>query len=429
MQKIIEPERSLPVAGESDVFVAGAGPAGVLAALAAARSGASVRLVDSAGCLGGVWTAGLLCLVHGAENKGGILTELTDRLERRGGLIPGKSWIYDPEIMKSLLEEMCIEAEVEFQLHTRLAAAETDAGRLTHVITESASGRQAWSARVFVDCTGDGTLSARAGCGFDLGRPEDAGVQPMSFPCLVTGVDPEEVHDYLAWTGNRGSRRRFAKLCRDLGATPSYPNPMFVRIHDNLYSLICDHQHEHKSDDAASITTASVNGRRQVNAIVDALRESGGIWSDLRLVATCEHIGIREGRRIHGLHTITIDDVVSGRVPEDSIAVCNFGIDVHAIRKNTQRSYDSPADLKAQPYGLPLRSLIAKDLEGLMMAGRCISGDFLAHSSYRVTGDAAAMGQAAGVCAALASAQNVLPREVPFADVRSGLEALGAPVP
>jgi hypothetical protein len=324
---------------------------------------------------------------------------------------------------------MCVEAGVQVQLHTRVVAGRTDAGCLRHVITESAGGRQAWSARAFVDCTGDGTLAARAGCSFDVGRDEDGGVQPMSFPCMVTGVDPQQVYDYLAWTGNRGSRRRFAQLCSDLGASPTYANPMFVRIHDNLYSLICDHQNEHRSDDAASITEASINGRREVNAIVDALRASGGIWSDLRLVATCEHIGIREGRRIHGLHTITIDDVVSGNVPDDSIAVCTFGIDVHVVRRNTRRSYDSPADLKAKPYGLPLRSLIAKDVEGLMMAGRCISGDFLAHSSYRVTGDAAAMGQAAGVCSALAARQGVSAREVSFEEVRSSLQALGAPVP
>jgi hypothetical protein len=429
MKSILEAQRETPVVAGSDVFVAGGGPAGVVAALAAARTGADVVLVDAAGCLGGTWTAGLLCLVHGSENKGGILTQLTDRLDDLGALISGQSWVYDPEIMKLLLEQMCLEAGVKVQLHTNVVAARRDGRRLTHVITESASGREAWEAKAYIDCTGDGTLGARAGCCFDMGRDEDGGVQPMSLPCLLTGVDPQAVQEYLAWNASPGGRRRFSQLCSDLGVPPSYPKPMFVRIHDNLYSLICDHQHEHRCDDAAAITAATIQARREVNDIVNALRASGGIWSNLRVVATCEHIGVREGRRIHGLHTISIEDVISGHVTEDSFAICRFGIDVHSVKRDAQRVQDVSVNAKAQPYGLPLGSLIARDVDGLMMAGRCISGDFLSHSSYRVTGDAAAMGQAAGLCAALAARDGLSPAQVPFSEVKAGLEALGAAVP
>ncbi len=329
--------------------------------------------------------------------------------------------------MKILLEERCAEAGIGVQLHTRVVGGRIEEGRLTHVVTESASGRQAWAARVFIDCTGGGDLAARVGCGFDVGRPEDGGVQPMSFPCLIAGIEYEDVKPYVAMVGVKGSRDRLTELCRSLGVELTYPKPMLVRIHDNLFSLICDHQFGFRSDDAAAVTAASVNGRREVHAVIKALRDSGGIWKNLRLVATCEHIGVREGRRIHGRATITAEDVVSGNRPPDTISICRFGVDVHSPKKNLRKAYDS-GGYKAQPYGIPLRALIARDVDGLMMAGRCISGDFIAHSSYRVTGEAAAMGQAAGICAARAAERSILPQDVPFAEVRAGLEALNAPV-
>lgn len=436
---IAESSRDTSVQASCDVLVAGGGPAGILAALSAARNGAQVQLVDTAGCLGGVWTAGLLCFVLGSENKSGIITELTAELDRRDarqlalsagsgeahGATP--NWAYDPEEMKLLLEERCIAAGIGIQLHTRVVAGRVDHGRLTHVITESASGRQAWAANVFIDCTGGGDLAARIGCGFDVGRPDDGAIQPMSFPCLIAGIEYDDVRPYVAMAGDRGSRDRLTSLCRSLGVELTYPKPMLVRLHDNLFSLICDHQFGFRSDDAAAVTAATLNGRREVHAVINALRGSGGIWKELRLVATCEHIGVREGRRIHGRTTITADDVVRGHQPPDSISICRFGVDVHSPKKNLKKAYDS-GGYKAQPYGIPLRALIARDVDGLMMAGRCISGDFIAHSSYRVTGDAAAMGQAAGICAARAADRDILPQDVSFGEVKAGLDALNAPV-
>ena len=431
MPSIIEPECTTDIHASCDVLVAGAGPAGILAALAAARNGADVQLIDVAGCLGGVWTVGLLCFVLGSENKSGIITELTTELDRRSArqLAHGETpnWAYDPEEMKILLEERCAEAGIRVQLHTRVVGGRIDEGRLTHVVTESAGGRQAWAAKVFIDCTGGGDLAARVGCSYDVGRPDDGGVQPMSFPCLITGIDYDAVKPYVAMAGDKGSRDRLTELCRSLGVQLTYPKPMLVRIHENLFSLICDHQFGHRSDDAAAVTAATLNGRREVHAVINALRGSGGIWKNLRLVATCEHISVREGRRIHGHATITVDDVTAGNQPEDSISICTYGVDVHSPKRDLRKSYDSGGH-KARPYGIPLRALIARDIDGLMMAGRCISGDFIAHSSYRVTGEAAAMGQAAGICAARAAEKGILPGDVPFADVKAGLEALNAPV-
>jgi len=160
---------------------------------------------------------------------------------------------------------------------------------------------------------------------------------------------------------------------------------------------------------------------------VAGLRSLGGVWRDIRLVATGEHIGVREGRRIHGRHEITVDDMLEGRHPEDSIATCTFGIDVHSTDPAASKGFSHGRHGgKTRHYGLPLRSLIAADCDGLLMAGRCMSGDFYAHSSYRVTGDAAATGEAAGVCGALAARRGEVPHDVPWPVVDAALQELRA---
>ena len=156
-----ETARAVPVAGASDVVVCGGGPAGVAAALAAARNGAKTRLLEVNGCLGGIWTAGALSLVLDLQNKKGIMRLLQQRLEERQAahVRPGGSLVYDPESMKRLVEELLVDARVEIQLHTRVVGAVRDpANRLAAVVTESKSGREAWTGRVFIDCTGDGDL-------------------------------------------------------------------------------------------------------------------------------------------------------------------------------------------------------------------------------------------------------------------------------
>lgn len=162
-----ETAREVPIVEASDVVVCGAGPAGVAAALAAARLGARVRLLESAGCLGGIWTAGLLCWVLDTKDKPGLLQEILAALQRRQAgyvNIPGASFGYDAEVMKLLLEEMCLQSGVKFQLHTQAVAAVTQNRRMSLVLTESKSGRQGWRGKVFIDATGDGDLAARENC-------------------------------------------------------------------------------------------------------------------------------------------------------------------------------------------------------------------------------------------------------------------------
>ena len=162
---------------------------------------------------------------------------------------------------------------------------------------------------------------------------------------------------------------------------------------------------------AADVSRATIQARKEVNALLDGLRGLGGIWKNLRLVFTAEQIGVREGLRIRGLYTVTADDLREGRRHTDAVCRTTFNIDVHATDPKKEKGIEK-AGFRAKPYDIPLRALIAKDVGGLMMAGRNISGDFIAHSSYRVTGNSVALGEAAGKVAATSAKTNRLPQDV-----------------
>lgn len=421
---VFEPGKNIPVAGEYDVVVCGSGPAGVTAAIEAGRNGGRTLLVELQGCLGGIWTAGLLSWVIDHSNKTGIMREIEDHLHKAGGkgsIETGRYLAYDVETMKLILEEMCIEAGVDILLHTRVAASIKDSsGRITQIITESKSGREAWSAKVFIDATGDGDLAALSGCGFDLGDPDDEGAfQPMSMLALVTGVNFQEIQSFVRWTGDQGSvsKERLFEEIRKSGLDTSYTKPGLYPVRDDLYMMMANHEYGYSALSAKEITKATLHARREVNSIVNGLRSLGGKWQNLRLVATAEHIGIREGRRIHGLYTITQEDLVDGKKHQDAVCTVTFGVDVHSVRRAGDLGASYSRGIRSKPYDIPMRALIAKDVRGLMMAGRCISGDFIAHSSYRVTGNAVPMGEYAGRVAAIAALSGRLPEDVRWDEV------------
>lgn len=431
MSTFYEAEREIPVVEETDVVVCGAGPAGVCAAIAAARTGAKTRLIELHGCLGGVWTAGALSWIIDSADKPGIMAEITDELERRGARatrVPnGKNYAYDVEAMKLLLEEMCLEAGVDVRLHTRVVAAARDVdNRLSVVITESKSGREAWAAKVFVDATGDGDLGALAGCGFEMGHPETGAVQPMSLMAWITGVQFDEIEAFVGGTMSEPKQRLYAEMER-AGMPPSYAGPTIFRVRDDLFALMANHQYGVFANDAEAITKATLEARVEVHRLVRALKSLGGIWKDLQIVATGAQLGVREGRRIHGHYEVSAEDLRDGAEHEDAICRVTFGIDVHSTNPDKNKGVEAKPH-KSQPYDIPLRALIAKDVDGLLLAGRCISGDFIAHSSYRVTGNAAMMGQAAGVCAALAVLQDCLPQAVPFVAVKEMMQVLNGKI-
>ena len=426
----VEAQRALPVAGHSDVLVVGAGPAGIGAALAAARAGAKTQLIESAGCLGGVWTAGMLTKIIDGEKKPGIMKEILAAMIARGSSVAKqtKGAIYDPELMKLVLEEMCVAAGIKIRLHTQLVGAVVDSrNRLTAVVTESKSGRQAWTADRFIDCSGDGDLAAQAGCRFDVGANTDCECQPMSLMALLAGVNTDLVPEFIREIGGEQAKVRFHELMKNAGINPSYRAPTLRHLHSGIFSLMTNHEYGVPAYDAAQVSDATIRARAEVHAIVAGLRKIGGPWKDVAVVATAEQIGVREGRRVRGRYTVTAKDLAEGKKSAEGVCRVTFGIDVHDVWSSSTHP-NAPAvmtevnrfkKLGVKPYDIPLPALIAADVDGLMVAGRCISGDFIAHASYRVTGNAVPMGEAAGLASAVSLRKGVMPHELSWQDVKA----------
>lgn len=419
-RRFIESQREIPVAGRTQVIVCGGGPAGIAAAVSAARAGADVRLIELAGCLGGVWTAGLLTKILDTDGKSGIMAELLRLFSERGSSVADstRGTVYDPEIAKLVLEELLVEAGVKILLHTRVVGAVTNKqNRLAAIVTESKSGRQAWVADRFIDCTGDGDLAAQAGCRFDVGVGSGCNCQPMSMLALLTGVDPDAIREYIRESGS-SAKRRLLTLMEGSGINPSYRAPTLRHLHSGIYSIMTNHEYGVSAFDSEAITEATLRARREIHDIVSGLRKLGGPWKDIAVVATAEQIGVREGRRIRGRYQITADDLASGLRHKEAVCRAKFPIDVHALSTAGDQEVDhSFARGGLKPYDIPYPSLIAADVDGLLMAGRCISGDFIAHSSYRVTGNAVPMGEAAGLAAAVSIRKNVMPHELSWPEI------------
>lgn len=447
-QTVIEAGREIPVAGEADVIVCGGGPAGIAAALAAARTGARTRVIEVNGCLGGVWTAGQLAWLFEMDQPG-ITREITHKLDARGARTNvcthnTDKYAYDVEAMKLLLEEMLTEAGVEFHLHSRVVAPVLEGRTLKAIITESKSGREAWTATHFIDASGDGDLAALSGCGFDMGKPGSGALQPFTFMAMVTARNVDALKPYIVFSEGfihtcfSGPTARFREEIQSTGEDPSYRAATLFHIRGNLLALMINHEYGASPVNERDVTRATVQGRAEVNRVVEALKKKGGVWEGLQIVSTPDQIGTREGRRIHGHYTVTQDDLFRDARHEDAVCRVTYWIDVHSTNPKEGKGFElppkrlqsraeagkDPLDPEPLSYDIPLRALLSRDIDNLMMAGRCISGDFLAHSSYRVTGVAVALGQAAGTASAL-SVQQILPvSQLPFPLLRNALDKL-----
>lgn len=199
--------------------------------------------------------------------------------------------------MKLVLEEMCRKAGVEILLHARVVSALKDKSRITTAITESRSGRQAWRAKVFIDTTGDGDLAAAAGCRFDVGDPQTGKTQPMSLLALLMGVSYQELHARGLTRGDEvssfgkgispdESKQEIVKELRRAGIEPSYEGPALFPVRNDLIAFMVNHECGYSAMDGQQVTDATLHARAEVNRVVDALRKLGGVWKDMRLVAT-----------------------------------------------------------------------------------------------------------------------------------------------
>ena len=406
----MEITRNYKEADGFDVIICGGGPSGVAAAVSAARKGARTLLLERGGCLGGLWTQGGLTWLIDTEGKDGLINEVMDRLESFADgkrILSPKRFTADTEKTKLFFELLCREAGVRVLYHTVLSGVHMENNRITHVLTESKDGPVAYGAKYFVDTTGDGDLGFFAGAAFALGN-EEGQTQPMSLICQLDGIS---VQDLAPFDSRKSSGTKPALKARfaQAGLEASYGAPLLAVLSDTYGTLALMANHEYRSSlDSTAVTEATMSGRQELHRLVDGLRSLGGIWENAHICATSDSIGVREGRRIKGLYTLTAEDVRSGRQFDDGICTVLGGIDIHGLKPGD--AFEKTERLCG--YQIPLRCLICADVPNLLMGGRCISGDFIAHGSYRVAGPVFRTGEVAGLLAAHCALHNAEPNTV-----------------
>jgi hypothetical protein len=433
-----EPSRSTPVAYEVDVLVVGAGPAGVCAAIAAARAGAKTLLVEAGPAFGGMWTLGMqthaTCLHDGQKViVGGIAREIVDRLYALGAaedpaekiVKSPKSYAlaFDPDFMKCVLDEMVLAAGAQPLLHTLCVDALVEGDRVAGVVTESKSGRRAIRAGVTIDCTGDGDVAHFAGAPTVKGRESDGKCQPVTVTFVLADVDLDKMKRWAE--ANPAERERVDREAHErgelstpmrvpLGAPQLYPG---VTYHNVTRILNVDITR------AEDLTRAEIEGRRQVMEIVRYYRRHIPGFEKCRLQAIAPSLGMRESRRIVGEYVLTGEDVVAARHFPDGIARQNYYIDVHnpdgaGLEAGSTHGHRPPV---GSHYEVPYRSLVPLGREQLLVAGRCFSADRYALGSARVTVCCAQMGQAAGTAAAWAVRRGIAVRRIDGAELKKAV--------
>lgn len=383
----------------TNVLVIGGGVSGTMAAIAAARMGVQVTLVERGGCLGGMWTAGLVGCSLDSGYKTGLLSEFLGIVNRE--MKQGSATLF--ETQKYVLEDLCVQAGVRVYLYSQVCGIEKEERNIRAVSVISKSGVIEIEADMIIDATGDGDVAHMAGCGFDYGRASDGKAQPMSMIALISGLD-ECAKDYISYPDQPfwDARKRLRTLLDSIEAPYSIGCPSIQPINGGLYILSVNQEYGKSGCNVAELTAATLNARSEIYRMVRVLKEKASeSFGGITLVSTPECIGVRETRRIHGRYTVTVEDMIEGREQPDAVCKVRYWVDIHSLDNDGGDGFTDDG-VKAQPYDIPFRALLPQDIDNLVLAGRCISGDFYAHASYRVAGNMAPVGEAAGKMAARA---------------------------
>jgi len=420
-----------PVAGRYDIIVAGSGPAGFAAAITAGRMGARTLLLEQTHAVGGIATSGLMSHWTGAT-QGPLYNEILERESQPG---PEEKYsgrhIINPDKLKLVMLEMLQEAGVDLLLYTFVAAPVMEGNRVVGVITENKNGRQAWRAASVIDATGDGDLAARAGAPYRKGREPDGGMQPVTIMFKVAGVDysravfPGSFETNFEIPGGRIQDLGHAHLPHPAGHVLLYPSSL-----PGVVTVNMTNQTGIDGTLAEDLTRAELACRRQIEQIVPFLRDKIPGYEKCFLISTASLMGVRETRHFIGDYTLTAEDIVEARVFDDWIATrCSFNFDIHNVtgagldKDGVQHKFRSKGN-----YTIPYRCLLPQGIEGLLLAGRSISGTHKAHSSFRVMPICVNIGQGAATAAVTALRDGVGLREVDIAKVQRALGEQGVTV-
>ena len=417
-----------------DLIVAGGGIAGSMAAIAAARLGIQVLLLEEEGYLGGSLTAcgtGPMMTFHAGETQvvRGLPDEMINRLVAKGlsvGHIPDSTGYtytvtpFDAEGMKHELELMCLEAGVTLLFHTSIVRTQIQDGLLSIIDCLCAGNLFTLSASYFIDATGDADLIAMAGIPYEQGRECDGKDQPMTMNFKLVGVDIDtirslmvsnvELFPFLApkaglqLTASRLSFSGFEEIMREGMATGeiTFDRDIVLCFETNAKNEVIVNMTRVNGKnpvDPIGLTEAELEGRRQVWELYQFLIQHIPGFEKARMTYSGPRIGIRSSRRLNGAYHVTVQDLFDQRKFDDAISACGYPIDIHSP---DGESTDSQFFPHGAYYTIPLRSLLNAQVPNVLAAGRNISCEFAAHASLRVSPSCAAIGQGAGTAVAVA---------------------------
>ena len=408
-----------------DVAVIGGGFAGVAAAIAAARGGAKVIIVEKSNALGGAATN---CLVNpfmpdktkiNGENvalSAGIFKELHEKLEKRGAM-RGESFL--EEELKYVMSETVAEAGIAILYHAYIFKANKNGDRISSVSVATKQGEMKIEADYFIDATGDAQLAFLSDCPTILGREPDNLCQPMTLCFRVGNADVEKFYASKPKLAEAHKKALEAgELINPRENVLVFKTPIHNVLHFNTTRVV-------KKDptNPEDVTEAELLARRQVCEIYDFMKKHADGLEDSFLMMTAAEIGVRESRMIIGEYVLTEADCRAFTKFEDGIAACNYDIDIHNPEGSGTSHYYFP---EGEFYTIPYRSLIPKEMKNMLVAGRCISSDHGAQASYRIMPTVCCIGEAAGSAIAMAVKNGCDVRAVNTNELRETLKANGA---